>query len=125
MIPRYLRKSMVFALFLLVTLSASSCCDAKRVARSMSFVARNDHKDHHSSNSVVAAADKVHAVRGGSMTSRPWGFLHDIQEDLAFWSQSSSTQHDQITAQSEHRCSRQDVVHECVINYGFTMLGRF
>jgi hypothetical protein len=122
MIPRYLRKSMAFALFLLATLSSSWSCEAtiaRPDARAAFGIKNNNNNDN---AKPIASVDQVHAVRGGNIPLKPWGFLHDIQEDLFFWTQSST--HD-IHVQSEHRCSRQDVVHECVLNYGSTMLGRF
>jgi hypothetical protein len=110
---------MIFALFLLATLSASWSCEAT--------IARPDARapfgiNNNNNVKPIALVDQVHAVRGGNIPLKPWGFLHDIQEDLFFWSQSSTHN---IPVQSEHRCSRQDVVHECVLNYGSTMLGRF
>lgn len=119
MIPRYHRNTISLALFMFAM--CVSCCQASQQRDAPAFFGIN--KGNKNNNAKpVEMVDKVHAVRGGNIHLKPWGFLHDIQEDLLFWSQSSA--HD-ITEQPEHRCSRQDVVHECVINYGSTMLGRF
>ncbi len=58
-------------------------------------------------------------LRGGSSHQRrPWGMLQEVKNDLFHMAA-------QQGEEANHRCSPEEVFHECVINYGSVMLGRF
>ena len=58
-------------------------------------------------------------LRGGSIhPKRRWGILQEVKDDLL----SLAAQRGE---EANHRCSSEEVFHECVINYGSVMLGRF
>lgn len=58
-------------------------------------------------------------LRGGSSHQRGgWGILNEVKKDLFYLAA-------QPGEEANHRCSSEEVFHECVINYGSVMLGRF
>lgn len=70
-------------------------------------------------NAADNTQDEPHIeLRGGSMTTPRWprwGILQEVKDDLL---QAHSLK-------DNSRCSAEQVLHECVINYGSVMLGRF
>lgn len=102
------------SVILLLSAFAAASATKPTATNTMFGIRGSEHEE-----SAIQQGQQHMDLRGGSMRpKRRWGILEEVKDDLL----SLAAQRGE---EANHRCSSEEVFHECVINYGSVMLGRF